>query len=50
MDDYVAKAVADVVEIIYFCYCRHGRDQVTDMIVVGTIWYYCRLAAGMIIE
>ena len=25
-NDYVAKVVADMVEIIYLCYNRHGRD------------------------
>ena len=47
VDDYVAKAVAGVVEIIYLCYCRHGREEVTDMVVlfVNNCWYHMVLSS-----
>ena len=42
VNDYVVRAVAAVVAVIYLCNYKHGWDQVTDMIVlfVNNGWYH----------
>ena len=53
VDDYVAKAVAGVVKLIYLCSCRHGVRSlfiyvIADMVVlfVNNCWYHLDTAVG----